>query len=104
MKPSAGRIVHYTLDADDAEQVNRRREDGLRYSVGANTGYQLHVGNPAEAGQVFPMIAVAVSDPGDGHVLAVNGQVFLDGNDVLWVRSATEGTEHGQWHWPERIS
>lgn len=30
----------------------------------------------------------------------INGQVFLDGNDTLWVTSADEGTEPGQWSWP----
>jgi hypothetical protein len=32
----------------------------------------------------------------------VNGQAFLDGNDVLWITSAKEGTEPGQWSWPIR--
>ena len=36
-------------------------------------------------------------------VPGVNGQAFLDGNDVLWVTSAREGTEPGQWSWPPRV-
>ena len=32
----------------------------------------------------------------------VNGQVFLDGDDSLWVTSIKEGTESGTWEWPKK--
>jgi hypothetical protein len=60
-------------------------------------GAQAHIGNVVAAGNEFPMIVVAVwSD-------SVNGQVFLDGNDCLWVTAVHEGTQNGQWDWPERV-
>jgi hypothetical protein len=86
---SLGRIVHYTLTEQDANQVNGRR-DTPAYS------------NNAVAGQVFPAIAVRVWGP-----KCANLQVFLDGNDTLWKTSATEDPNlgfgnSGFWHWPER--
>lgn len=125
MKPSIGRIVHYTLSEGDAEQINRRRTTGRaiadRLETGAwPLGAQAHIGNHAEAGQVYPLLITRVwpSDTG-----AVNGQVFLDGNDVFWATSRTQanypgmpeadapeggriaaGTEdaRGKWQWPTR--
>jgi hypothetical protein len=32
----------------------------------------------------------------------VQGQVFLDGNDSLWVTSVKQGSEPGQWFEPPR--
>lgn len=46
MQPTIGRIVYYSLSEQDAEQVNRRRDDfhkAPKKEVG--TGEQYHVGN-----------------------------------------------------------
>ncbi|NQX34293.1 hypothetical protein [Herbiconiux sp. VKM Ac-2851] len=101
--PSTGRIVLYTLAEADADAINRRRDDhrngprvsGTQEIVVQGDGAQVHVGNPARADQVLPLLVVRVN-PG-GHV---NGQVFLDGNDTLWFTSAAEGYGRGQWSWP----
>lgn len=103
MDPTIGRIVLFKLTKAQAEQVNRRRlgqdnvpaiVDRVNWPVGA----QAHVGHPAAEGDTSPMIVTRVWADLDG----VNGQVFLDGNDVLWVTSALEGTEPGTWAWPQK--
>ncbi len=108
-QPSTGRIVHYILSADDTKQINRRRTS--RVSIAQNIeegkwpiGAQAHIGNSATAGDVVPLMIVRVwpDEYGPG-VPGVNGQALLDGNDVLWVTSAREGTEEGQWAWSPRV-
>lgn len=93
-QPSVGRIVQYVLSADDADVINRRR---VPRATAAAPGVMFHVGNSAKPGDVFPLLVcrIWVSD-------MVNGQVFLDGSDTLWVTSRHEGTEPGTWHWPVR--
>jgi hypothetical protein len=80
-----GKIVFYTLTADNVEVINRRRQHAKEHVsehiAGAN-GVMVHFGNEVREGNVFPMIIV--KDWGDG---LVNGQVFLDGSDTLWVQS-----------------
>lgn len=109
MIPSQGRIVLYCLNEDDANHANRRRTDGRVIAKMATNlhwpaGAQAHIGNPVKAGDVFPMMIVRVwpSDTG-----AVNGQVFLDGCDVLWVTSrsqvvADSDDKQGFWFEPPR--
>jgi hypothetical protein len=108
MQPTVGRIVHYTLTTDNAEQINRRRTTGKaiadRIPDGKwPAGAQAHIGNGAHAGDVLPLLICRVwpDEYGPG-VPGVNGQVFLDGNDQLWVTSAKEGTDPGTWAWPPR--
>lgn len=91
--PSLGRIVHYTLSDYNAEYVNEIRQTTGR-------------GNKVEPGDRFPMIIVRVhsNDPSDvGPDTHVNGQVFLDGTDVLWVTSVGVGDGPGHFTWPERV-
>lgn len=99
MIPTVGRIVHYTLTAQDAEAVNRRRSDGAAGGSLVQDGTVVHTGNAASAGQVYPMLITRVwnDDPG-----TVNGQVFLDGNDSLWVTSVTPGEGERHYAWPAR--
>lgn len=96
--------MHYTLNADDAAQVNRRRTTGgaiadrmAQDPPAWPTGAQAHIGNKANEGDVVPMLIVRCWG-GD----CVNGQAFLDGNDALWVTSRNEGTAPGTWCWPPR--
>lgn len=101
--PTIGRIVHYTLSNQDAENINRRRGHGATHidEHRANSnGVIVHTGNDVKGGDVYPMIITRVwGDQPDSHV---NGQVFLDGNDLFWVTSASVG--EGEWHftWPVR--
>lgn len=101
MKPSICRIVCYTLTAHDAVAINRRRTD-FAATVPASTGFQAHVGNYAEAGQVLPATIVRVFDP-DGETGMCNLQVTLDGNDSYWATSRKRGDAPGEWHWPSRV-
>jgi hypothetical protein len=103
MKPSIGRIVHYILNEMNVSDIKRRREGEGGFPPGHYAGWpkgaQAHAGNAPSVGQHVPMmICVVWNDEG-----VVNGQAFLDGNDVLWVTSARPGTEPGNWMWPERV-
>lgn len=101
--PSLGRIVHYTLSASDAEQINRRRSDAQRNMAEhqqAATGAQVHVGNSVSAGDVYPLVITRVWNHGPGG--GVNGQVLLDGNDLFWATSVTEGEGQRHYAWPQR--
>lgn len=101
--PTVGRIVHYMLSAADAEQVNKRRNDSwdnrARHREDS-LGYVVGTGNTVLEGHVFPMMIVKVwgNHPG----ASVNGQVFLDGNDTLWVTSVAQGPNARQYTWPTR--
>jgi hypothetical protein len=97
-----GRIVMYTLSDHDAEQINRRRSDAARERAGqAQSGYVVHVGNEARAGDMLPAFVVRTfGGP------SVNLQVLLDGNDTYWATSRGEtdadAREQGKWFWPTR--
>jgi hypothetical protein len=111
MKPSIGRIVLYTLNAADAQAINKRRSDFEEYrkahrsttpspGLPGATGHIGHLGNHAEAGQEFPAQIVRVFHP---TVTTANLQVALDGNDHYWVTSVQEGEGPGSWRWPPRV-
>jgi hypothetical protein len=92
-------LVMYRLTADQAESVNRRRDHAQRNQheiVHGHHGYQAHVGNSVSPGEAFPMLIVRTWEK-VGDIQYVNGQVFLDGNDTLWVTSVRAGTEFGQY-------
>jgi hypothetical protein len=110
--PSIGRIVHYRLSAQDAEQMNRRRTTGasiadrMKHEVALNayawpSGAQAHIGNDVKEGDTFPMVITRVW--GSNADAAVNGQCFLDGNDVLWVTSVCVGEGPRTYSWPTRV-
>lgn len=91
MNPTIGRIVHYKLSENDAKRINTE----WRTSNGR--------GNASTAGDTVPLIIVRVwPDEGGPGIPGVNGQAILDGYDTLWVTSAHEGVEPGQWCWPPR--
>lgn len=100
---AVGTRVRYTLNAEDAEQINERRVDHAaflkmngreRQGEAARTGHQGHVGNPAAEGDVFPGVVVAVF--GTAGTTA-NLQVFLDGNDAHWATSRQLGDGPGSY-------
>lgn len=96
--PALRRFVLYTLSAADAKQANGQRETAI-----------WRRGNIAAEGDVYPMLIVrcwGVDEPEvDADKLAqqlVNGQVFLDGNDTLWVTSVKVGEGPGTFSWGDR--
>lgn len=111
MKPTIGRIVHYTLTDADAAAINVRRTDfdsyrakhaaaqGTERAPGAagRTGHMAHVGNNVAAGDIFPALVVRDWDTAVG---TVNLQLFLDGSDSYWATSRLPGDQPGQWQWP----
>lgn len=99
--PTIGRIVHYMLSGLDADQINKRRRDASQSGISAqNSGAQVHVGNSVSAGDVYPLVITRVW-PGSSNG-SVNGQVLLDGNDLFWATSVSEGTGQRQYQWPTR--
>lgn len=87
--PTLGRFVHYRLNDYDVGRINEERS--------LNPGKR---GNPPKPGQVFPMLIVNawVDDPKPDQ--CIQGQVFLDGNDTLWVTSVVQGDVDGTYFWP----
>ncbi|MFE3081824.1 hypothetical protein [Nocardia tengchongensis] len=81
--PSIGRVVHYTLTADDAKAINA--------DLARN-------GNRVAEGDIFPAMIVRVFQ----HESA-NLQVFLDGDDSFWATSRTLSDGAGHWNWPPRV-
>ncbi len=100
MIPSIGRIVHYRLTESEVLDITRRRDHGRgsRSASKTKSGAMVHTGNPVVAGELVPLIITKA-----GPETLVNGQVTLDGNDSLWVTCASEGHNHGEWEWPERV-
>lgn len=70
MKPSIGRIVIFHCDEQQIEKMNNYQPDA-------------------------PAVITAVW--GDE---CVNLKVLLDGENTLWITSATLGTGERQWSWP----
>jgi len=86
MIPSPGRIVQYTLSAQDAAKINQAREVT-----------ECEEGNRVAAGETYPMVIVRCW--GTTEESSVNGQVLLDGNDTCWATSVSQGD--GERHWRE---
>ncbi|MGH3262325.1 MAG: hypothetical protein ACRDNS_10040 [Trebonia sp.] len=105
MIPSIGRIVRYRLGEQSAVEIERRRADARASAISSqHTGAIVHVGNPVRAGDVYPMMITRVWDEDPTEDTCVQGQVFLDGNDVLWVTSVRQGDAEYQWSEPVRTA
>ena len=92
-----GLMVLYRLTEEEALATNKRREDArqnLEKMREERPGFQAHVGIEAREDDLLPMIVTVVCR---GLPNFVNGQVFLDGNDSLWVTEVMEGDQPGQW-------
>jgi len=77
MKPTIGRTVVYHTTQEDQNFFRR-------------------IGNSQDH---LPAVIVAVW--GDSEESCVNLKVIGDGPNDLWVTSRNQGTEPGQWSWPE---
>jgi hypothetical protein len=107
--PTIGRIVYFRLTNEQVDDINSRRTTtaSIHDRINGGTwpiGIQAHIGNPNAEKEILPMVITKICPdefgPGkDG----VNGQVFLDGNDSLWVKNVGEGVGPGQWAWPVKV-
>lgn len=99
--PSVGRVILYTLDAQDVDQINRRRTTAFEVSQRLVNGEwpdgaQAHIGNLARVGDVLPGMVIQVWGP-----TVVNAKIELDGTDQLWKTSIDVADEPtpGKYHW-----
>lgn len=86
--PTIGRIVHYRVTEANVEFIRARR----------NAVHSILRGNEVDVGDVFPLLIVRVW--GAQPSSYVNGQLFLDGNDQIWVTSTKAGEGIGEFTWP----
>ena len=89
--PTLGRIVHYTMDADDIAFL---KKTGV---MGDGSG------NAPHEGDVLVGTIVAIFDT---MTPMVNLKVKLDGNwPDAWFTSRTQGgpEQPGKWFWPPRV-
>ena len=107
--PKRGDWVTLALSEGQCEAINRRRHDARQRqsepSADQHTGFMAHTGNFVKPGELVPMLIIRVwqsnhDQPGDW---LVNGQAFLDGNDVLWVTSARQGDGAGEFRYDEPL-
>ena len=107
-----GATVLYRLTDQDAEAVNARRADARAHAALApsglasagnygRTGHVAHVGNDVRAGEQYPATVVRVWP---APAASVNLQVHLDGTDVLWSTSVTEGAGERQYSIPAGLA
>lgn len=101
MTATSERVVEYTLTANDASQISRRRieaaNDDARQAWASSGWTPLFTGNGVNAGDTFPLVITRIWGERVGDGSFVNGQVMLDGNDTLWVMSIKEGPAPGEW-------
>jgi hypothetical protein len=103
MIPSVGRIVHLRLSAECAKSINKRRSDARSSGISAaNSGAIVHHGNDAREGDVYPLLITKIWSDKPTDATAVNGQIFLDGNDSFWATSIQQGDGPGKWFEPPR--
>lgn len=94
--PTVGRIVLYRLTSYDVARIIQQRTTKLGIIHDSVDG------PTPSAGDELPMIVTAWWEhPVEGRF--VSGQVFLDGNDTLWMQSVSEGKGEGHWRWPPRV-
>ncbi len=101
MNPTVGDTVLYALDDWDVKRLS----ETYRANVGQDKNFSnwfdgAKVGK-AELGQLVPMYVVRSPGKGESTTIpyegTVNGQVFVDGEVMLWKTCVREGTEPGTW-------
>jgi hypothetical protein len=102
---SLGQTVLYCLTVEDVARIETRRALLREESnLVEETNCLFDYGNRINEGDIFPMLIVRVSPhPNKQNMVEVNGQVFLDGNDCLWITSRTMGDKPGDWFEPPRV-
>ena len=82
MLPDIGQVVLYSLTEEQAEEINRRRQQG------STPGY----GPGVMPGDTVPMLVAACAAGYDDGISAIAGRLLIDDDDDdWWVTSVTEG-------------
>jgi hypothetical protein len=88
MLPDLGQVVLYSLNEEQAEEINRRRLQG------ATPGY----GPGVIPGEAVPLLVEACAAGYDDGLYAIAGRLLIDDDDDnWWVTSVTEGVAPGAW-------
>jgi hypothetical protein len=88
MLPDIGQVVLYSLTENQADEINRRRQQG------STPGY----GPGVIPGDTVPMLVAACAAGYEDGVCAVAGRLLIDDDDEnWWVTSVTEGVAPGAW-------
>jgi hypothetical protein len=95
MIPSVGRIVHIRLSAECARSINERRHDAYHSGIVSTSQ-----GNDARENDIYPLLITKIWSGEPKESTAVNGQIFLDGNDSFWATSVQQGDGPGKWFEP----
>lgn len=88
-----GSIVCFCMGVEQALECNARRDDARRAGADRHDGVQVHRGSHVLVGEWYPMIVTGVTPDG----ACFSGQVFLPGNDTLWVSDVKYGVGNGMW-------
>jgi hypothetical protein len=87
MLPDIGQVVLYSLTEEQAEEINRRRQQT------SAPGYPGVI-----PGDTVPMLVEACAAGYDDGICAVAGRLLIDDEDEnWWVTSVTEGVAPGAW-------
>lgn len=89
--------MHYTLSSENAHNINKRRiqaRDRVDIKGGEIPAWH---GNAVQEGDVYPMLITRLWTESPKEDSPVQGQVFLDGNDSLWVTSVLQGEGVCRW-------
>ena len=88
MMPDIGQVVLYSLTEEQAEEINRLRQQS------SASGY----GTGVIPGDAVPMLVEACAAGYDDGVCAIAGRLLLDDDaDNWWVTSVIEGIAPGAW-------
>ena len=86
--PDIGQVVLYSLTEEQADEINRRRQES------PTPGY----GPGVIPGDTVPMVVEACAAGYDDGICAVAGRLLIDDEDEnWWVTSVTEGVAPGAW-------
>lgn len=88
MLPDIGQVVLYSLTEEQADEINRRRQQS------PTQGY----GPGVTPGDAVPLLVAACAAGYDDGLCAVAGRLLLDDEDEnWWVTSVMEGVIPGAW-------
>jgi hypothetical protein len=88
MMPDIGQVVLYSLTEEQAEEINRLRQQS------SASGY----GPGVIPGDAVPMLVEACAAGYDDGLCAIAGRLLLDDeNENWWVTSVIEGVAPGAW-------